>query len=419
MSVYSISYPHSVQRNNVSGGDFLNHLEISIGDLLVSFNQGIDAYGELNMHKFHFGSAAEASDRIHSGQGLTHCPPGDAHSFFHFLFQQPVYDRQEFSGGSVREEAVVPDVSEVLVGYMGDKPFEKIFALQNHLGHFPGIVVEIIESDGIVGIGFYPGFADGRAFEIFSEVVDGCFPVRGLFVEMYDPFFFPEGVKQFVQFFFLCEMRNGFREAQFSGVELVADELDYGVLPEVLQDAVMEVDSANPFSSVCGKTSGRSGKMDMIVSLEVPSESVDGKEYAGEEIFLFHQIQDDLCCSWREHAHQVSVCPDDELKVARDGEGDVLPGRVWQSGVRVGDPLVCRLFSAGWAESGLAGVRCIEEHKTFRAQKPMETEYSCPTDKQFEYIDDDGRTHEMAFLEEELPPVAIVEENVPYFYCAA
>ena len=419
MSVYSISYPQLVQRNNESGGDFSNHLEISIGDLLVSFNQGIDAYGELDMYKFHFGSAAEASDRIHSGQGLTHCPPGDAHSFFHFLFKQPVYDRQEFSGGSVREEAVVPDVSEVLVGYMGDKPFDKIFTWQNHLGHFSGIVVEIFEGDGIAVIGFYPGFADGRTFEVFSEVVNGCFPVRGLFVEMYNPVFVPEGVEQFVQFFFLCEMRNGFREAQSAGVELVANKFHDCVLPETLQDAVEEVEPANPFSPVCGKPSGRGGKVNVIVPFEIPTESVDCKEYAGEDVFLFCQLEDDIGGLGREHSHQVPVCPDDELKIARDGEGDMLPDRVWQPGIRIGDPLVCRLFPAGWAKSRLAGVWSINEHYAFRAEKPMEPECLSPADKQFDYIDDDGRTHEMAFLEEEIPPVAVVEENIPYSYFAA
>lgn len=419
MSVYSISYPHSVQRNNVSGGDFLNHLEISIGDLLVSFNQGIDVYGELDMHKLHFGSAAEASDRIHSSQGLTHLPPGDAHGFFHFLFKQPVYDRQEFSGGSVREEAVVPDVSEVLVGYMGDKPFNKIFTWQNHFGHFTGIVVEIFESDGIAVIGFYPGFADGRTLEVFSEVVNGCFPVRGLFVEMYNPVFIPKSVEKFVHFFFVSEMRNGFREAQSAGVELVADKFHDCVFPEAFQDAVMEVEPANPFSTVCGKPSGGGGKMEVIVPFEIPAKSVDCKEYAGEDVFLLCQPEDDLGGLGREQAHQIPVCPDDELKIARDGEGDMLPGRVWQPGIRIGDPLVCRLFSAGRAKSGLAGVWSINELHAFRAEKPMEAECLSPADKQFDYIDDDGRTHEMAFLEEELPPVAIVEENIPYSYFAA
>lgn len=385
----------------------------------MSFDKGIIVYGELDMHKFHFGSAARAFDRIHSGQGLAHFPPGDARGFPHFLFKQPVDGLHEFSGGSVREEAVVPDVSEVLVGYMGDKPFEKIFTWQNHLGHFPRIVVKIFEGDGIAVIGFYPGFADGRAFEVFSEVVDGCFPVRGLFVEVYNPVFFPEGVEQPVQFLFVCEMRNGFREAQPAGVELVADEFHDGVLPEALQDAVMEVEPTNPFPPVCGKTSGRGGKVDVIVPFEIPTESVNGKEYAGEEVFLLCQIQDEFGGSWREHAHQISVCPDDELKIARDGEGDMLPGRVGQSGVSIGDPLLCRLFPAGGAESGLAGMRSIEELHAFRAEKPVEAERLCPADKQFGYIDDDGRTHEMAFPEEELPPVAIVEENVPYFYCAA
>jgi len=419
LSVYSISYPHSVQRNNVSGGDFLNHLEISIGDLLVSFNQGIDVYGELDMHKFHPCPAVRASERIHPSQGLTHFPPGKACGFPSILFEQPVYDRQEFSGGSVREESVVPDVSEVLVGYMGDKPFDKIFTWQNHLGHFSGIVVEIFEGDGIAVIGFYPGFADGRTFEVFSEVVNGCFPVRGLFVEMYNPVFIPEGIEKFVQFFFLCEIRNGFREVQSAGVELVANKFHDCVFPEAFQDAVMEVEPANPFSPVCGKTSGCGGKVDVIVPFEIPAESVDGKEYAGEEVFLLCQFQDELCGSGCDHSHQISVCPNDELKSARDGEGDMLPGRVWQPGVCIGDPLVCRLFPAGWAESGLAGVWSINEHYAFRAEKPMEPECLSPADKQFDYIDDDGRTHEMAFLEEEIPPVAVVEENIPYSYFAA
>ena len=419
LSVYSSSYPHTVQHSSVSGGDFLDHLKISICDLLVSSHQGVIVYGELDMHKFHSCSAVWASDRIHSGQCLAHCPPGNAHSSSHFLFKQPVYDLQEFSGGSVREEAVVPDVSEVLVGYMGDKPFDKIFTWQNHLGHFSGIVVKIIESYGIAVIGFYPGFADGRTFEVFSEVVDGCLPVRGLFVEMYNPVFIPEGIEKLVQLFFLCEMRNGVREMQFSGVELVADEFHDGVLPEAFQDAVMEVEPADPFPPVCGKTSGRGGKVDVIVPFEIPTESVDGKEYAGEEFFLLCQFQDEFCGSWCEHAHQISVCPDDELKIARDGEGDVLPGRVGQPGIRIGDPLVCRLFSTWGAESGLAGMRGIDEQHAFRAEKPMEPQRLSPTDKQFDYIDDDGRTHEMAFLEKEIPPVAVVEKNISYSYFAA
>ena len=60
LSVYSISYPHSVQHSTVSGGAFLNHLKISIGYLLMSFNQGIDVYGELDMDKPHSCSAGHS-----------------------------------------------------------------------------------------------------------------------------------------------------------------------------------------------------------------------------------------------------------------------------------------------------------------------------------------------------------------------
>ena len=385
----------------------------------MSFNQGIDVYGELDMDKPHSCSAMRAFDRIHPGQCLTHLPPGEACGFPHFLLKQAVDGLQEFAGGPVREEAVVPYVSEILVGYVGDKPFEEICAWQNHLGRFPGIVVEVFEGDGIAVIGLYPSLADGWAFEVFPKVVYGSLPVRGLFVEMYDPVFFPEGVEKFVQLLFVCEMRNGVWEAQFAGVEVVADKFHNRVFPEALQDAVVEVEPANPFPPVCGKPSGGGGKMDVIVPLQIPSESVDGKEYARKEISLFRQVEDEFGGSGRDQAHQVPVCPDDELKIFRDGEGDVLPGRFGQPGVRIGDPLVCRLFSAGGAEPGFTGVRSIEEHKAFRAQKSMESECPCPAGKQFDYIDDDGETYEMAFQEEELPPVAIVEENIPYSYCAA
>jgi hypothetical protein len=385
----------------------------------MSSHQGVIVYGELDMHEFHPCSAVRASDRIRPRQSLPHFLPGKACGFPCVLFEQPIDGLQEFSGGSVGEEAVVPDVSEVLVWYVGYEPFEKVLGRQCHLGHLPGIVVKVFEGYGIAVKSFYPGFADGRAFEVFAEIVDGLLPVRGLFVEMYDSVFFPEGVEKAVQRLFVCEVRNGFRKAQSSGAELVADEFHEGVLPKGFQDAVMEVDSVNPFPPVPGKTTRSGGEMDMVVPLEIPSESVDGEEYAREGIFLFRLPQDDFCGYGCEHAHQVTVRPDDGLKVARDGEGDVLPGRSGKPGVCVGDPLVCRLFPAGWAESGLAGVRGIDEHHAFRTEKPVEAKRPCPADKQLEHIDDDGRTHEMAFHEEELPPVAIPEENIPYFYCAA
>ena len=64
-------------------------------------------------------------------------------------------------------------------------------------------------------------------------------------------------------------------------------------------------------------------------------------------------------------------------------------------------------------------MRGIDEQHAFRAEKPMEPQRLSPTDKQFDYIDDDGRTHEMAFLEKEIPPVAVVEKNISYSYFAA
>lgn len=385
----------------------------------MSSDKGTYIGGETYVLEFHWRPAAGTSERILSGKFLEHFAPCDAYGPFHFLCKQPVYGGHEFSGSPVGEEPVVPYASEVLVRYMGDEPFEEFLGWQGHLRHLSSVMVEIFEGDGIAVVGLYPGLSDGRAFEVFSEVVDGSFPVRGLFVEMYDPVFFPEGVEKPVQFLFVGEVRNRSGEAQPPCVELVSDKFHDSVLPEALQDAVVEVESANPFTPVCGKTSGGGGKMDVAVPFEIPSESVDGKEYSREDLLLFRNIQNYACGQGGELAHQVSVRPYDWLKFARNGEGDVLPGCPGQPCVRIGDPLVCRLFPAWRAESRLAGVRGIEDHLAEATEEPVEAQGRGPADEQLDHVDNNGRPDEMAFPEEKLPPVAIVEENFPYRYCAA
>ena len=419
LSVYSISYPHSVQRSSVSGGGALNHLKISMCDLLVSSHQGVVVYGEFDMQQFHPCPAVRASDRICSCQRLAHFLPGEACGFPGSLLEQRVDCRQEFSGGSVGEESVIPDVPEVLVGYMGYEPFKEVLGGHGHHCYFVGIMVKVFEGYGIAVKSCYPGFSDRGTFKVFAEIVDGLFPVRGLFIKIHDPVFSPEGVEESVELLFAGEVCNGFGEAQSSGVEFFAEECYDGIPPEGFQDTVMEVGPINPFLPVSGKSACSCGQVDVVVSFEISPESVDGEEYAGKEILLSCLIEDDLGCPWCEQAHQIAVCPDEWLEFARKCEGDVLPDCSGKSGVSIGNPLIRSLFPAGRAEPGLAGVRGIDEYHAFWTEKPVEAECLCPTDKQLDYIGDDGGTHEMAFPQEELPPVTIPEENIPYFNCAA
>lgn len=55
---------------------------------------------------------------------------------------------------------------------MADEPFDKVQYRQGHNFFDIGIVIKILKGNGITVIEFDSGFTNGRAFEVFTEILD-------------------------------------------------------------------------------------------------------------------------------------------------------------------------------------------------------------------------------------------------------
>lgn len=110
------------------------------------------------------------------------------------LAEELAYQWQEFATDTVGEESIITDVAEVAIGNVHDKPTEELQDGKRHGFGGVGVMVEIFVGDVGAVVGLDPGFAQGRAFEVFANIVDGGFTVCGLFVEMDDPGFVVENI---------------------------------------------------------------------------------------------------------------------------------------------------------------------------------------------------------------------------------
>jgi hypothetical protein len=98
------------------------------------------------------------------------------------------------------------------------------------------------------------------------------------------------------------------------------------------------------------------------------------------------------------------------------GESDVLPGGLGE-GVPGGfNPVVGGFFATGRTEPGFAGVRDFFGGKTFGAGKQMKAEKRGSADQEFEDIDDNADSDQVSMLEEQFPPVAVIQEDGSQFY---
>lgn len=98
------------------------------------------------------------------------------------LAEELAHQWQEFAADAIGEESVITDVAEVTIGDVRDKPTQELQDGKSHSFGGVGVMVEIFVGDGGAVVGLDAGFAQGRAFEVFANIVDGGFTVCGLFV---------------------------------------------------------------------------------------------------------------------------------------------------------------------------------------------------------------------------------------------
>jgi hypothetical protein len=156
--------------------------------------------------------------------------------------------------------------------------------------------------------------------------------------------------------------------------------------------------------------------MDVDVKFQVSAEGVECHEDAGLKALLFGEFQDELGRQARDTGEQFSVDGKEVPEFAGHGEGDVLPGGLRQGVQRGLDPVVGGFFAAGGAESGFAGMGDFLLGITGWAGQDMEAEKGGSADEEFENVGDDAAPDEFPMLQEEFPPVAVIQKDVSEFY---
>lgn len=137
---------------------------------------------------------------------------------------------------------------------------------------------------------------------------------------------------------------------------------------------MIEVSFPNPRGMAGGKSTGRSGEMDMDISFEVSAKGVDGKKDTGEKTLSERPIFNNSCSDEGDKVHEVAVQPEKDPKFCWHGKGDVLPGGFGEGIQAVFNPDVGGFFSTGRTESGFAAMRDLHTPGACGADKQMVTE---------------------------------------------
>ena len=137
---------------------------------------------------------------------------------------------------------------------------------------------------------------------------------------------------------------------------------------------MIEVSFPNPRGMAGGKSTGRSGEMDMDISFEVSAKGVDGKKDTGEKTLSERPIFNNSCSDEGDKVHEVAVKPEKDPKFCWHGKGDVLPGGFGEGIQAVFNPDIGGFFSTGRTESGFAAMRDLHTPGACGADKQMVTE---------------------------------------------
>lgn len=137
---------------------------------------------------------------------------------------------------------------------------------------------------------------------------------------------------------------------------------------------MIEVSFPNPCGMAGGKSTGRSGEMDMDISFEVSAKGVDGKKDTGEKTLSERPIFNNSCSDEGDKVHEVAVKPEKDPKFCWHGKGDVLPGGFGEGIQAVFNPDIGGFFSTGRTESGFAAMRDLHTPGACGADKQMVTE---------------------------------------------
>ena len=137
---------------------------------------------------------------------------------------------------------------------------------------------------------------------------------------------------------------------------------------------MIEVSFPNPRGMAGGKSTGRSGEMDMDISFEVSAKGVDGKKDTGEKTLSERPIFNNSCSDEGDKVHEVAVQPEKDPEFCWHGKGDVLPGGFGEGIQAVFNPDIGGFFSTGRTESGFAAMRDLHTPGACGADKQMVTE---------------------------------------------
>lgn len=107
-----------------------------------------------------------------------------------------------------------------------------------------------------------------------------------------------------------------------------------------------------------------------------------------------------------------TVEPKQGLQFAWKGESDMLISSLWQDVQVFFNPVVSGLFSASRAEAGFAGVETDFGEIAVRALVKMITHEGRATGHDFDNVSDDIFSYVVFKLQEEAPPISIVQKYI-------
>lgn len=151
--------------------------------------------------------------------------------------------------------------------------------------------------------------------------------------------------------------------------------------------------------------------MNVEIAFKVSAKSMNCEINSRDELFLQRQLLNNASGNRRDFIHEVTVDPEEIPKDIWHGEGKMLPFGVGKRVEAVFDPNIGGFFTAGRAESGLAGVKDFLTAVAFGADSKVKAKERCSASHGFQDVDDNTVPDKLVVFEEEFPPVAIMKKN--------
>jgi len=307
----------------------------------------IEIYGERGLHSLFFSCASFFVSLLKRER---------KRFLFWSLIKQQTSCSYTFCSDTISKNSWMTDIFEVLVRYMADKSWDKLFNTHSSWDNRVIRIVFIWECNEVAVKRFYSGFSHDRAFRVSPYISDGMtwFFKRSPDIDI--PLFFIKlcqpRIKNLVRSNVFATRRGGQESLFKKFLELFKKT----VAEHWSDDFLWKEWMSYPFIIV-GETSGSDNNMNMRIPVEVWPECMQHTNNSRTKAPLFSIIQK---CIFDRNEKSIkasfAVFQKPVTELLRQGKNQMFVFHIKQLTQGSFYPFVCCHFSTRWTETGFTGM---------------------------------------------------------------